>query len=345
MAAKMVTIAEVAKLAGVSLGTVSRVINSRGGEIKISEKTREKVLQAAAALGYTPNPFASALRSKKTGIIGAVIRDINEPFLRKIIRDIQKECHARGLEILIGHAGYELSTAERQMNMMMQHLFDGVFIVGNLPGDEKLLNQIHERKVPAVSVTGTSSENIIHVDSDSIHGTRLAMEYLHSLGHRRIAFLGNEDHAGVPDRLRTYGEFVQRHDLHCPPEYIRRAIRSSGEAIVGAMDLMRLPQPPTAILCTSDTLALGAMSGVWQLGLQVPRDISIMGYDDIDEGRDSFPSLTTVRQPTDVMAREAMSLLAGLIESSPEGDERALGASVEPELIVRASCTPPESGD
>lgn len=337
MASKMVTIADVAKLAGVSLGTVSRVMNSRDGDIKISVKTRENVLQAAAALGYTPNPFASALRSKKTGIIGAVIRDINEPFLRKIIRDVQKECHERGLEMLIGHAAYELSTAERQMNMMMQHLFDGVFIVGNLPGDEKLLRQIHDKSVPAVSITGTASENVTHVDSDNIHGASLAMDHLLSLGHRRIAFLGNEEHAGVAERLHTYREFVRRHELPCPPGYLRRTVHSGGEAIVEAKALMRLPQPPTAMLCASDVLALGAMSGVWQLGCQIPRDVSIMGYDDIDEGGDSYPSLTTVRQPTDVMAREAMRLLTDRIG----GGERAPGVAVKPELVVRGSCAGP----
>ena len=128
--AKNVTIADVAKAAGVSLGTVSRVINSKDGVIKVSERTTQKVLDAAKELGYQPNPFAAALRSQKSGVIGVIVRDINDPFLRQIIRDVQDEAHKKGIELLIGHAEYELKTAERQLSFMVNHWFDGLVLLG-----------------------------------------------------------------------------------------------------------------------------------------------------------------------------------------------------------------------
>jgi Transcriptional regulators len=340
MEEKTITISDVAKAANVSLGTVSRVLNNRDGKIKISEKTKNKVLKTAEELGYRPNPFASALRARKTGIIGAVIRDIDDPFLRKIIRDVQKECHDQGLELLIGHAEYELMTAQRQINLMITHLFDGLFFLGNMPGDAELIYGISEKDIPVVSIAGSVDQRVSSVNYDNEYGTRLALDHLFSLGHRRIAFMCNEEHAGVPERLQMFVEYLKEQKLPCPEEYLRRQSKSGNNAIADAKYLLQLPTPPTAILCSSDLLAIGAMSGAWQTGRQVPRDISIMGYDDIDEAEEAYAPLTTIRQATDTTAEKAVEMLSTLIGLTPKS-RKATQYILKPELVIRASCAAP----
>lgn len=339
MESKTVTISDVARDAGVSLGTVSRVLNGKDGKIKISEKTRVRVLDAAAALGYRPNPFASALRGSRTGIIGVVIRDIGEAFPSKLLRDVQRECQNRGMEVLIGHAEYDLTTARRQVDLMLNHLFDGLIILGNMPGDESLLHMIEQRNIPAVLVVSKNVANLPSVTFDNALGTRLACRHLQSLGHPRIAVVANDGHAGVVERIRTFRAFVKRRRLYCPEEYVRLGAKTTSDAVNETKFLLQLPTPPTAIFCTSDLLAIGCMSGVWQSGLQVPQDISVLGYDDIDEAKSAYSPLSTIRQPTDLAARQTVSLLMDMI-LEPERNGKSEKVVIKPELVVRFSCAP-----
>jgi Transcriptional regulators len=342
--AKNITIADIAKVAGVSLGTVSRVLNNRDGDIPISEKTREKVEEVAKKLGYRPNPFAAALRSQRTGVIGAVIRDISDPFLILIIKAIQKTLHAKNLELLIGHADYELETAERQFNLLLNRWSDGLLLLGNLPGDQTIISNFKKYNTPIVAIAGNISDMIPSVDFNNVIGTRAALNYLFELGHRGIAFIGNQEHAGVGERLAVFKEFLAEHSLPVSEEYIKTSPKTRGEALSCTRSLLSLAKSPTAIFCSSDLLALGVMSGAWQMGLEVPKDISIIGYDDIEEAAESYPSLTTIRQPAGAISKAAVELLLEFI-GNPNGIEVNTKVSIDPELIIRNSCAAPKSSE
>ena len=335
---KNATISDVAKAAGVSLGTVSRVINNKDGIIKVSEKTTKKVLDAAREFGYKPNPFAAALRSQKSGVIGIVVRDINDPFLRQIVRDVQNEAHKKSIELLIGHAEYELKTAERQLGLMVNHWFDGLVLLGNLPGDEKVIHSLQNRNTPMVTVASGFDMELPSIDFDNIYGARTALEYLRSLGHQRIAFIGNQEHAGVKQRLDEYRRYLAENSMMLVEEYIYTKSKTSKDAMEYTRNLLTLPVPPTAIFCASDYLALSAISGAWQMGWQIPKDISIMGYDDIEELTDVFIPLTTMKQSTQEIGRLAIDLLQKMIDKSTEHDEKL---KLKPELVIRSSCSNP----
>src|SRR5256886_9610228 len=147
-----VTLADIAESAQVSVGTVSRVLNGRKGSIKISQATTSRVMEAAHRLGYQPNPFATALRTQRKGVLGAIIRDMGDPFLSELARALQQAAHEQGFELLLGHADYDSQTAQRQMTFMLNHWFDGLFLLGNLPDDATLLAMVKQGRTPCVAV-------------------------------------------------------------------------------------------------------------------------------------------------------------------------------------------------
>jgi DNA-binding LacI/PurR family transcriptional regulator len=334
-----VTLADIAEAAQVSVGTVSRVLNGRPGSIKISQATTSRVMEAAQRLGYHPNPFATALRTQRTGVLGAILRDMGDPFLSGLARALQQAAHEQGFELLLGHADYDSQTAQRQLTLMLNHWFDGLLLLGNLPGDATLLAMVQQSRTPCVAVASGSQTSVPLVALDEERGASLGLEYLFLLGHRRLAFVGTLEHAGVNERLATFRQFVRDRELEWHDGYEQCCTRTRGDATERLRQLLALSEPPTAIFCASDVLALRTMSVAWQLGFHLPDQLSILGFDDIEQAAESVPPLTTIRQPVPVMAQEAVSMLRELIGGSPN-DARQYQRIVQPELIVRASCSP-----
>jgi LacI family transcriptional regulator len=332
-----VTIADVAKVAGVSPGTVSRVLNPRDGDVKISANTRQLVLEAAEHLGYQANPFASALRTQQSGVIGAIIRDISDPFLSLMARELQRVAHEQGIELLMGHAECDLHTVRRQLKFM-RNWFDGLLVIGDMPGDQEVFRDLEQNGTPFVAVACGPSGVLPLVNIDEAQGIYLGMDYLTGLGHRRIAFIGNIEHAGTKARLEAFKNYNKSKTLSWVDDYVQATPYTRSGAIESVQRLLSLPHPPTAIICTSDLQAIGAVTGAWQMGWRVPETISILGFDDIEEGRCTFPALTTVRQPVGDMAASAIDLLMRLIRY-PKGDHTSDCIIVQPELIVRRSCS------
>ncbi|GHO99479.1 LacI family transcriptional regulator [Reticulibacter mediterranei] len=333
-----VTLADIAREAQVSIGTVSRVLNGREGTIKISQATASRVLDAAQRLGYQPNPFAAALRTQRTGVLGAILRDMGDPFLSELARALQRAAHKQGFELLIGHADYDQETAQRQVAFMLNHWFDGLFLLGNIPGDAALLAMVQQSRTPCVAVASGMQLPVPLVTVDEVQGTLLSLEYLFHLGHRHIAFVGYMEHAGVSERLATFRQFVQDRGLVWHDEYELRCGCTSGDVSSRLHQLLSLSSPPTAIFCASDVLALRTMSIAWQHGFHLPDQLSIIGFDDIESAAESAPALTTICQPIPLMAHEAVSMLRTLIDGllyDVDQDRRI----VQPELIVRASCS------
>ncbi len=334
---KKVTIAEVAKEAGVSIATVSRVLNRRKGKIKISEETKTTVQQAAKRLGYQADPFASALRTRRSGLFGAIIRDLRDPFLTKVFINMQEAAFEKGIELLLGHANYDVVTAGRQASIMSSLWFDGLILLGDIPGDLDVMERLLESKKPCVAVACGPRNDLPSINLDEDKGSIQALDYLYSLGHRRIACCGDPSILGVKERLLCYQDYVRERGLIQEEGYYQVCSNNQMEAAHCASELMKLPHPPTAIFCGTDLIALGVINQLHRSGKRVPEDFSVIGFDDIEEDVEMFPSLTTIRQPADVIAEHAINLILQMRNGSVEN----LGSTnilIQPELIIRESC-------
>ncbi len=336
-----VTITDIAKAAGVSIATVSRVLNDRGGKIPISDVTKARVLGLARDLGYEANPFATGLRRGHSGVIGAVVREIADPFLTELTRAVEVATWNHGWNILVGHAEFDDTMVHRHVNLMVNGLFDGLVLIGSLVDAHDLLSRVSERRMPAVSIAAGNGSEIPAIEVDNALGASLVVEHLVGLGHRKIGFLGSLDLPGVQARLETTRSELARRGLPLPPELVAAMPNVRSQAIEAAMSVLALAGRPTAIICSSDNLALGVISAAWRSGLNVPGDLSVVGFDDVEEAALSYPPLTTARQPIDQMGKRAISALQRLVS----GDRRVQHLTIVPaELVLRGTTAPPAGG-
>jgi DNA-binding LacI/PurR family transcriptional regulator len=333
------TITDVAKAASVSPGTVSRVLNHSTGNSKISKETQKQVLEVVERLGYRPNLFASALRTQRTGVIGAVVRDINDPFLLLFTQELQVEAQKHGLELFLSFAKYDPEIARRQLNVM-SNWFDGLLLVGDMLDQLAAISCLSTQDMffSGWEECAKNSKPLVRIND--ARGVQLGMDYLYTLGHRRIAFVGDIEFVGIRERLATFKSYVEDKSLNWFDAYLQPCHNTRKDAIRCTQNLLNLPTPPTAIFCMTDNLALGSQSGARQMGWRVPETISIIGFDDIAESATAFPTLTTVRQPVNDMAMASFDLLMRCIDNKTIEDYQ-LPVTVEPKLIVRNSCSPP----
>lgn len=344
---KRVTIIDVANVAGVSPSTVSRVLSSRPNKAPISDKTRQQVQAVARELGYEASVFASALRTDRTGVIGAIIRDIRDPFLNALVQHTQEYAYQAGQELLIGHAQYDIRRAERIMRLMRGRLFDGVMLFGDMPGDDLIIAELNQYNTPYVTLArGTRvAPPLVNVDEQA--GAIMALKYLMDLGHRRIACMASMALAGIGERVEHYRQFVQDHDLTMCPEYVQTSSINHHEIYQALKIIFSAPEPPTAIFCALDRVAVKTIDACRSMGLQVPHDVSVIGFDDIDDAAYTFPTLTTIRQPSDLMAETAVKVLLDCINDpgALQSSHRTQRHILAPSLIIRDSCQRIESSD
>lgn len=337
---KRITIADVAKAAGVSIGTVSRVVNGRSGNIRVSAATEKQVWAAVEKLGYQPNLFASALRTQRTGVMGAIVRDINDPFLSLLACELQQVSHTEGLELLLGHAQYDPRVAGRQLSVM-RAWFDALLIIGDMVGHQAAISLVKSIDSTFEGLDQIASNSMPLVSIDDAYGTRTGMEYLYSLGHRRIAFIGNTEYLGVQERYQAFRNFTAEHALPWHDDYYRPCPNQRGAAAAAAQGLLQLPEPPTAIFAMSDLQAISAISAAWEAGWSVPSDISVMGFDDVAEAPTTHPALTTLHQPVSLMAERAFKLVMAYLNGTDIENEAELPIVVRPQLVIRRSCAAP----
>ncbi|HEX2979879.1 MAG TPA: LacI family DNA-binding transcriptional regulator [Anaerolineaceae bacterium] len=337
---KRITITDVARAAGVSPGTASRVLNQRGGDIKISEVTRKHVLDIAENLGYQPNPFAAALRTQKTGVIGVIVRDLCDPFLCTLAKAIQREARGHAVDVLFAHAEYDLEAVGHHLAFMHSHWFDGLVLLGDMPGDQAIINELQKSHTPFVAVARGEQNSACMVNVDERMGIRLGMDYLRGLGHERIAFIGNLEHGGVKERAQLFEAYLTEENLPAGENSVQFCANQRSSATECAQSLLSRQPAPTALFCGTDLVALSALNAAHRLGLNIPEQVSILGFDDIPEAAEAYPALTTLRQPVGTMAQEAVRLLMERIDGDAEESEDAR-VILPPELVVRASCTPP----
>ena len=330
------TIEDVARRAGVSTATVSRVLNQTDA---VRESLRHKVESAVAALGYVPHAGARTMKLRRSGTLGAIFPTIDNAIFAKAIDALQRRLAEAGHQLLIATSDYDPQAEERQALTMLSRGVDGLLLCG-CGQDASLLDRLRQRGVPTVHVMSWPvPADRIGVGFDNARAMGQVVKYLLDLGHRRIAMLAGvtRDNDRAAERVRGVREALNAAGLELPAARLVERRYGLAAAREGLRQLMAVKIPPTAIVCGNDVLAFGALLEAQRLGLAVPQQLSIVGFDDLELASQVQPALTTVRVPADEMWRcAAERVLAALAGEAPPRE-----TEMQVALVVRESSAPP----
>ncbi len=302
----MATIVDVALKARVSIATVSRVVNN--SPHKVNPKTRKKVLEAIRELDYRPNALATGLHKKKTMTIGIIIPDISNPYYAEIVRGIQDMADRHGYAII-------LLNTDRNRDRIIKHIYflreksaDGIIFSGGVIAGERVLSSLKDLR-DRVVVIGRHRVDFPAVLIDNVGGAIKATRYLIELGHRRIGFIGGPDQSiSARDRLSGYRNAMTQSRFPVEKGLVRKGDFTPKSGYLSSRDLF-LKEKPTAIFAANDQMAFGAVRAVEEMGLDVPGEVSVVGFDNIPFSSYSTPPLTTIDIPKYQIGAAAMGML------------------------------------
>jgi len=329
------TISDIARKAGVSKTTVSRVLNNRPD---VDEETRKKILTIINEFNYLPSYTAKSLSTGKRNLIGLIVPSLSTYFSLEIIRGVAEGISDTQYELVLYTTGLSEYNEKTYMRAMTNDLVDGIIIV--LPRDHKenYLRSKHEIPIVAVDYSGIDIQ-YPRITATNVSGAYEGTKYLIDLGHERIGFItGLMDLGCSQDRLDGFTRAMDGAGLVVDPSLVGNGsfTRVSGELI--ARDWLARNERPTAIFASNDEMALGVMDEAERLGISVPGELSLVGFDDITEARLRKPALTTIRQPLFEMGNQAALAIINLIDG-----KTIFSQKLETELIVRESGAPPNS--
>lgn len=339
------TIRDVAKLAGVSTATVSRALRGGAG---VDPATRKRVEVAARSLRYRPSGVARSLKLRSTQTIGLIVTDIENPYFPLIVRAIEDAAQSRDYSVILADGRRDVMREIRSLELLAGRDVDGL-LIASAAITEHHHSWIDDRPCPVVVInSGSFAADVPAVLSDNVEGGRLATEHLLGLGHRRLAYISDSTTGNVAVRERLDGV---RSAIE-GSEAVVRVVAGDGHvegAVLAGREALERWSETTALVCYNDLTAVGAMRAIRSAGLRVPRDVSVVGFDDIELAPYVEPPLTTVRQQTDEIGRWAVDTLIDAIAAGFEPSERhaadAHERAVEPvripvELVVRDSTGP-----
>lgn len=329
------TAKDVARLAGVSQSTVSRVLSGDPSPF-FSDTTRKRVLIAAKELGYTPNPIARALRGKQTQLIGLIVRGMSDPFFAELVSALSIQARELGYQIVLGHTHRDPGEVLQVSRVLDTRHTDGVIILGDYKDDELAIREILEgRRAVVAMCRGEARAGAITVNTDNRAGMRALLDHLTGLGHTRLAFIEGDWMGDFKERRKAYIDYLQEKGFELNPDWIPQDTDDSSGGYQAMHRLIALKDRPTAILAADDIIAIGALKAAQEAGLQIPGQVSLTGFDGIEMTQFISPALTTVRQPIEVMSQIALKRLMDLIAGKEVNEEVSI--RVQPELIVRQS--------
>ena len=339
---KRPTQVDVAKLAGVSTATVSYVVNGLpNSRVPISEDTRQRVLDAVAELGYIPDARARALASGDTKTIGLITLDIHNPHFWETIDGVEQEARTSGYHILLSSTTPDYQNAEDIFKDLSNRRIDGLILMGTFIDQseeaQNTLNKLLKRRLPIVEISDrfNVNHNVDRVVSDYREATMEVMAHLLSLQHQRIGLIyGVATRELGEDRLQPYQESLQAAGLLVDEDLVIECGLTIEDGYQAARQLLEQSSRPTALLAINDLLAIGALRAAGDLGLSVPGDLSIAGYDDIPMAKYLIPRLTTASKDAARLGREAAKLLLARL-SDPDRPRQEI--SIPSRLIIRES--------
>jgi len=334
----LVTIKDIAKIAGVSHSTVSRALR---GHSMISEETTSRIKEIASDLGYIPSAMARGLKTKRSQALGVIVNRIDDPFFSEIFEDVLQE---EGYSLFVAASNRDPSREKTIVQAMRERQVDGVIVCTTQFGDE-YRSQLEHFGFPIVAIgnlEGTDYKWLVcHED---FYGSVQITKYLIELGHRKIAYLGNSRaERTTRGRLDSFKQEMNAADLPIPDEYIYHCPNGRPEGgEIGAKHFIDLDDPPTAIICFNDMMAIGVVKALREAGLQVPKDCSVVGFDDISIAAYTYPSLTTLRQPKYQLGYEAAQMMYKVLQSQSEiSSTQGQKLMLRGELVVRETTAPP----
>lgn len=321
------TLDDVARVAGVSTATVSRCLNE---EQKVSAKTRERVMKVINELGYTPNFNARAMAAKRTNTIGAIIPTMENAIFARGLQAFQETLYASGYNLLVSSSAYQPQLEAEQIRALVARGADGLLLIGYARGQE-VYDYLERRGIPTMLAWASLPDrDHASVGFDNCAAMRMLADRVLSMGHIRIAVISGiiEGNDRAEGRLRGIKESVAAHG-HDPGQI--PVIETSYEIENGAaafQTLMQIDPKPTVVMCGNDVLAAGAISKAHELGLRIPDDVSITGFDDIELASVLQPQLTTVHVPHREMGCIAAKELIDMVEGRSTGAKQQLAVSI-----------------
>jgi LacI family transcriptional regulator len=322
---------QVAKKAGVSTATVSRVLN---GVDVVRSTTRARVVRAISELKYHPNLHARSLAGGRNRTIGVIVSNLDNPFFLDVYRAVERDCHLHGYEVVVANTAYRPEQLKASIRLMIGRRVAGLAaIVSEI--DNEIVQELTESKVPVVFYdVGVQGGNITKIRVNYRRGIERIVEYLASLGHERLGFIGHHAALGPIDERR--GALAETVERVCPKSTVRFA--ADNDSLEGGQqavrELLSTGQAPTAIVCVNDLMAVGSLRALRESGIRVPEDVSVTGFDNIKLSEFCYPALTTVHIPRDRIGHIVFTSLA------PEADTASTVGKeivIEPELVVRDS--------
>jgi DNA-binding LacI/PurR family transcriptional regulator len=337
----VVTMRDIAAAADVSQSTVSRVLSGVPTRVPIAAETRERILAASVRLGYRPNPLARGLRGASTNLLGAVVRDFSDPFYAGAVEALVVESMAHGYNVVLGHVHGRLDKAAALTTVLETRHTDAIILLGDMQVQPQLLADLRNSIVPVVALwQGTSPLEFPTIDADDRAGIRAGLEHLESLGHRRIAFVNAELPGEYRVREDAYRDFMHEHFDSVPPGYLEQCPHTLAGGDAALRRLLVLPEPPTAVVTSTDLVAVGVLHAAHSLGATVPDRLSVVGFDDILIAAHTVPALTTVRMPIAEIVGLAVAR-AIVLARDPDASREPTLEVLKPSLIVRDSTAPP----
>lgn len=326
------TSVDVAQAAGVSQATVSRALS--GGSV--SDATRKKVESVASRLGYSPNLVARGLVTSRSGMIGVVVADITNPFYPQLLEAIGNRLAEQDRHMLLQNA--TTNSEEEAARLLVEQRVDGI-IFTTATSDSVAVRELMERRFPLVLVNRIVVGHCDAVEGDNLAGTAAALDHLVDLGHRRIGMVAGDARASTT-RQRSQGFERRLSELGVPLwlDLVRSTNFTYPEAFRAAIDLLSLDEPPTAIFCHNDLTAFAVINAARSLGISVPGQLSVIGYDDVRESAWESYNLTTVKQQFHEMAAQAVNLLEGRITNPDLAPRHTV---LDCPLIIRGTTAPP----
>ena len=329
-----VTIKDISREVGVSIATVSKVLN--GNTLKVSTLTRDKILKAAADMNYRPNMLARGLVNQHINVLGIILPDIANPFYSDMARGMTDAALKRGYNAMINNTD---SLHERELSsikVMAEYNVGGILLVGNFETFEANVERIQQFRVPYVTVECYRDGQDYCVYVDNFTGSYNAVNYLIERGHRRIAYISQDDIINdlENDRTKGYMMALQDNGIEYDASLVEHGSGFIESGYQKAMQIIKRNGDVTAIACGSDLIAMGAMKAVKECGYSVPEDISLVGFDDVYFATVTEPRLTTVRQPTYEMGVCGVNMLVDRIEKKEDALKRKC---FQPRLIERDS--------
>jgi LacI family transcriptional regulator len=330
----MVTIRDVAKLAGVSPITVSRVINNARS---VDQRTRERVQKSIKTLDYFPNTLAKSLRSKKTHTIALVVSDITNPFWTTIARGVEDTAAQSDLQVILCNTDENPDKEANYVNMLLRRRVDGI-IIAPTTNDKRRLSALKRQKVPCVlidrKVRGFQADV---VRSSNLDGARQLTQHLLTLGHRHIAMItGPASVSTAEERVQGYCRALRDHDIPEDQHLVKRSDYKQEGGYHSVKELLAAEPRPTAIFAANNFIAIGALLALREAGLRVPEDMALVCFDDIPQASLMYPFLTVSAQSAYEMGALSVQLLIAQMNDQEKHKTRTIELATK--LIIRKSC-------